>query len=379
MKKRVTCLTLCLVLFAALFSVQAFAEAFGKCGDNVSWSLDTGSGIMTISGTGAMYDYTKKQSFIPDDEEMPVNKAMVKKVIIEKGVTAIGAYAFYNFPNMTEIILPNTMQTIGGSAFLDCSSLDSIYLPASVQSIAAAPELPFIGCPSDMRIFLESEKAPESFPNHWNAWKVYYASGNNQYKELTVCYGYYRNEYNYFAALDGTETDVTLPSNIRKICPGAFSGNKNLKSIDLPLTVKVIEDSAFDSCTALKDVNYEGSMEDALLISFGENNSSLNYADWHFNKPAPAELRLPAHLFTIEEEAFANLGAEKIVVPAFVKFIDSRAFADCANLQLLYFEGSPDVIASDIADGCTNVTVSVVKGSSADTWAKAAGLPVAYH
>jgi hypothetical protein len=376
MKKRVTCLTLCLVLFAALFSVQAFA-AFGKCGDNVSWSLDS-SGVMTISGTGAMYDYTKKQSFIPDDEEMKV-RAMVKKVIIGKGVTAIGAYAFYNFPNLTEIILPNTMQTIGGSAFLDCSSLDSIYLPASVQSVADAPELPFLGCSATMKIFLESAKAPASFPNHWNAWKVYYAFGNNQYKELTVCYGYSRNEYNFFAALDGAETDVTVPSNIRKICPDAFSGNESLTRIYLPRSVKVIEDSAFAGCTALMNVDYEGSMDDALLISFGENNSSLNFADWHFGTAAPAELRLPAHLFTIEEEAFANLGAERIIVPAFVRFIDSRAFADCANLQLLYFEGSPDMIASDIADGCTNVTVSVEQGSSADTWAKDAGLPVVYH
>jgi hypothetical protein len=326
-----------------------------------------------------MYDYTKKQSFIPDDEEMPVNKAMVKKVIIEKGVTAIGAYAFYNFRNLTEIILPNTMKTIGGSAFLDCSSLDSIYLPTSVQSIAAAPELPFIGCSSSMQIFLESENAPTSFPNHWNAWKVYYASGNNQYKELTVCYGYSRNEYNYFAALDGTEQTVTVPTNIRKICPNAFSGNVSLTRINLPSTIRVIENAAFDGCTALKDVYYEGSMEEALLISLGENNSSLNYADWHFGSPAPEELRLPARLFTIEAEAFANLGAERIIVPAAVNFIDSRAFADCANLELLYFEGSPDVIASDIVEGCNKVIVSVEQGSSAYTWAKSVGLPVVYH
>ena len=363
-------MTLCLVLFAALFSVQAFA-AFGKCGDNVSWSLDS-SGVMTISGTGAMYDYTKKEPFIPEG-------LTVRKVIIGKGVTAIGDYAFYNCASLTEIILPNTMQTIGGNAFLGCSSLGSIYIPASVQSIAAAPELPFIGCSASLKIFLETEKAPTSFPKHWNAWKVYYASGNNQYKELTVCYGYSRNEYNFFAALDGTETDVTVPSNIRKICPDAFSGNASLTRIYLPRSVKVIEDSAFAGCTALKDVDYEGSMDDALLISFGENNSSLNYADWHFGSAAPEELRLPARLFAIEAEAFANLGAERIIVPAFVRFIDSRAFADCANLQLLYFEGSPDMIAMDILDGCGNVTVSVEQGSSADSWAKSAGLPVVYH
>jgi len=370
MKKRVTCLTLCLVLFAALFSVQAFA-AFGKCGDNVSWSLDS-NGVMTISGTGPMYDYTKEKPFITD-------KMTVNKVIIGKGVTAVGAYAFYNCQSLTEIILPNTMQTIGGNAFVGCSSLGSIYIPASVQSIAAAPDLPFQGCSASLKIFLETAEAPTSFPAHWNAWKVYYASGNNQYKELTVCYGYSRNEYNFFAALDGAETDVTVPSNIRKICPDAFSGNESLTRIYLPRSVKVIENSAFAGCTALMNVDYEGSMDDALLISFGENNSCLNYADWHFGTPAPAEFRLPARLSTIESEAFANISAEKIIVPAVVRFINSRAFADCSNLQLLYFEGSPDVIAMNILDGCGNVTVSVEQGSSADTWAKSAGLPIIYH
>ena len=129
MKKRVTCLTLCLVLFAALFSIQAFA-AFGKCGDNVRWSLDSDS-VMTISGSGAMYDYTEKEPFIPEG-------LTVRKVIIGKGVTAIGDYTFYNCASLKEIILPSTMRSIGGKAFAGCSSLGGIYLPASVQSIIPA-------------------------------------------------------------------------------------------------------------------------------------------------------------------------------------------------------------------------------------------------
>ena len=44
-----------------------------------------------------------------------------------------------------------------------------------------------------------------------------------------------------------------------------------------------------------------------------------------------------------------------------------------------YFEGSPFSISSDILEGCENVTVSVVKGSSAEKWAIRYGYAVNYH
>ena len=59
--------------------------------------------------------------------------------------------------------------------------------------------------------------------------------------------------------------------------------------------------------------------------------------------------------------------------------IAPRAFADCPNLEILFFEGSPFSIASDILSGCSGVTVSVAQGSSAEKWAKRMNLPIAYH
>ena len=66
---------------------------------------------------------------------------------------------------------------------------------------------------------------------------------------------------------------------------------------------------------------------------------------------------------TIEAEAFAGTNATIIIIPISVDTIESRAFAHCTELQILYFEGSPFSISSDILEGCENVTVSVVKGS----------------
>lgn len=51
-----------LLVFAMLISflpVTARAEGTvgGTCGDNLTWTFDEASGMLTISGTGDMYDY----------------------------------------------------------------------------------------------------------------------------------------------------------------------------------------------------------------------------------------------------------------------------------------------------------------------------------
>ncbi len=114
-------------------------------------------------------------------------------------------------------------------------------------------------------------------------------------------------------------------------------------------------------------------------LTIGSYNNNLNYADWHFEYIAPIEFTLPSDLKIIQTEAFANIKAEKIIIPETVETIESLAFANCGNLQVLYFVGSPIDIASDIISECENVTVSVVQGSTAETWANSLNLNVEYH
>ncbi len=56
--------TLLMLLFtlglAVLLSTAALADdaASGTCGDNLAWVLDRDTGVLTISGTGEMTDYS---------------------------------------------------------------------------------------------------------------------------------------------------------------------------------------------------------------------------------------------------------------------------------------------------------------------------------
>ncbi|MBR5806848.1 MAG: leucine-rich repeat protein [Oscillospiraceae bacterium] len=103
----------------------------GECGDNLTWTLAE-DGTLTISGTGEMYNY--------DSDTVPwySYKDNIIKVVVEEGVTSIGASAFAECKQITEVSLPDSLTSIGVYAFLYCDSLETITIPNNVTSIGWA-------------------------------------------------------------------------------------------------------------------------------------------------------------------------------------------------------------------------------------------------
>ena len=68
--------------------------------------------MLTISGTGAIADYS-------DTSEIPWKdqKKTITKIVIENGITEIGIQAFYDCTNVTEVVFPDTLTTIKRGAF----------------------------------------------------------------------------------------------------------------------------------------------------------------------------------------------------------------------------------------------------------------------
>ena len=97
----------------------------GVCGEDVIWMLDD-DGVLTISGTGDMADYTLEEKAPWYDR-----KDDIVSVNIESGVTSIGEYAFYECTNITNIELPEDVAIIEAEAFSDCGSLTSITFDGS--------------------------------------------------------------------------------------------------------------------------------------------------------------------------------------------------------------------------------------------------------
>lgn len=86
-----------------------------------------------------------------------------------------------------------------------------------------------------------------------------------------------------------------------------------------------------------------------------------------------AELKLPASLLVVEEEAFANVGAAAVILPEGCQRIESRAFAD-SSVTSIKIPASVTSIADDAFAGCA-VTISAPEDSFAMNWAKEHGVP----
>ena len=134
MKKRlilaaVFMVALCVACFA-LFAAEAEAAELGSgvCGDNLTWVL-TDDGTLTISGTGAMKDYSPYGTPWWNDRDT------IKTVIIEEGVTSLGNYAFNWCKQITYISLPDSLTKLGRESLAGCESLISIEIPKNVSQI----------------------------------------------------------------------------------------------------------------------------------------------------------------------------------------------------------------------------------------------------
>ena len=106
-----------------------FAQTFsGQCGYDLYWQY--ANHTLTISGTGAMYDY--------NGNDMPwlLFRDTTDAVVLESGITRIGNNAFNGFVKLGKIDLPRTLTSIGANAFAGCRKLYDIYAYPTVPPVA---------------------------------------------------------------------------------------------------------------------------------------------------------------------------------------------------------------------------------------------------
>lgn len=87
------------------------------------------------------------------------------------------------------------------------------------------------------------------------------------------------------------------------------------------------------------------------------------------------QLKLPAAMLYVAQEAFAgDSSIQAVVAPAGMQIIDSRAFADCANLKCITLPDSVLYIADDAFENSSDVVIFANEGSYAWQWAEEHGM-----
>ena len=228
---------------------------------NLSWSL-TNAGVLTISGNGAIPDYSS-------DNLSPWNEYNVSTVIIEKGVTGIGNYAFYQSgalsiyipdgiveigqnafygSSLISVTLPGTVETIGDNAFRNCANLSSMTVSEGVITIG---DNAFRGCTSlayiDFPASITSVGAG-AFMSCDEITRVRFMPGNGT---VTLGDGLFAQCWKL--------TNVTLPQTADCISNDMFASCTLLSELYIPASVKEIGENPFTSCHSLKYIYFGGS------------------------------------------------------------------------------------------------------------------------
>jgi uncharacterized protein (TIGR02145 family) len=257
-------------------SVSAQTWNCGQYGDNVTATKN--GGTLTISGRGAMKDYDGKAL---ESRPWHESRGTISKIVINDGVATIGAYAFYEFVEITSIPIPNSITSIGQYAIGGCVNMMSIDV----------------------------------------------ASGNSQYssengvlfsKDKTTLIYYPRSKQGAYSIPNGVVNigDATFGSS-------AFSGSKKLTSITIPNSVRSITNSAFNQCNALTSVN------------FGDGVTSIG--DEAFQVcTGLTSVTIPNSVNSIGKSAFQECsGLTSVTIGSNVAVIKEWAFAYCPNLKTI--------------------------------------------
>lgn len=126
-------LAMMLAMCIAMGSTAYAAEQSWTSGDcTVTLSDD---GVMTVSGTGNMADYTGNDPYHGGQPWGRI-KNSVKTLVIEEGVTGIGENGFCYHQNLSRVELPSTLKSIGWGAFVTCADPTNLFIKA-----AEPPEL----------------------------------------------------------------------------------------------------------------------------------------------------------------------------------------------------------------------------------------------
>ena len=285
---------------------------------------------LTISGTGPMGDFPSswgegKPWF--DTIASGLNKApaggsrlCIKELVIEDGITKLGAHAFEAYQNITSISMPNSVIEIGENAFNHCDGVTSIAFSNRLKEIGKTA---FSDCHA-----LTSISLPDSLETIGSS-------------AFSGCYNLSR--------------DLSIPNNVKTIGSGAFSNDTKLNGkLTLGSSVTSIGKSAFGSCRFSGTLTIPDSVtsigESAFNacrftdISLGNRLVEIGKNAFHCSGTYSGHLSIPDSVTTIGERAFSSLGFTSIHLGKSVTTIGASAFINCTSVHSLDIASVPSSI-----------------------------------
>jgi uncharacterized repeat protein (TIGR02543 family) len=211
------------------------------------WSdgRDQGDQNEWTDNTGITWQYTEVGELFCsiDNADPAVGVLEVPEIINGRKVIAIGAYAFYDCSELTEVVLPDNITGIHEYAFSGCTGISSLSIPSGTAYI-------------DDTAFYNSELTA-IIVDHSNA---YYSSYQG------VMYNKFKTVIENFPP--GKDYIETIVPSITTIASGAFATSYKISNIDIPESVTKIEGYAFYECNSITQISLSASIVELDELSF---------------------------------------------------------------------------------------------------------------
>lgn len=318
MKKAILATTILCAVFALFLALAAPAGAqvaySGECGKNVTWTMDTDTGVLTIDGSGAMADYTGAVN-----QPWKAHRYSIRTLSVIGNVTGIGSYAFCECPNLASVSFPKCLASVGEGAFDACDALSAV----SFGGTRAQWKTVSVGSSNE-----PLKKAAVSFLllgegtcGDALGWALY--SDNTMVISGT-------------GAMDDYESNSATPWR---------NNRAQIKKLVIEDGVTSIGDHAFDTCEYIRS---DVSLPDS-VTRIGERA--------FFGLLGPLAVTLGKSVTSIGEKAFLHAGVTSFTVSAkntVYKDIDGVLF-DKAGKTLLCYPKDRQMTAYAIPDGVTQI------------------------
>ncbi len=274
---------LCMIAAIAVLTLAAAAATeTGSCGTGLTYTLDTETGVLTVSGTGT---HIQKPTLS--------DGSLVRSIVIPEGVRSMMYNAFSDCGNLESITIPTTLTTVLAQTFGSCEKLNAVH----ISDLAAWAK----------HSFIDAASSPLYYAHHL------YLNG-----ELV--------------------TEVALPEGTEYLNSYSFAGCTDLVSVTIPARVSSIGLGVFYGCTNLQTIT----VSDDNTMYVCENNVLMDAERTNVISAAPAafsgRFAAPENTVSICEGAFYGCrGLTDVVLGDKVRYIGEGAFADTA-----WYDAQPD-------------------------------------
>ena len=359
-------------------------------------SVSIASGVTSIGSYAFYYCKGLESVTISDSVTDIENDAFLEcvsltNITIPDSVTNIGDSAFQHCKGLKKITIPGSVKRIGDSAFASCyisAGESEIGIEIGLEKVVVQDGVEAIGAFAFYRCKkLNDVTLPDSVTSIGDNAFQYSGLYNDDSEWEALYIGKHLIKADNWALNKNGTSDFAVDPETKTIADNAFSGCECLKSITIPDSVLSIGNQAFSSCTGLTSITipkgvtsigdyvFQNCCDLAEIKVAAENNAYCSENGVLYDKEKteiicfPKEKQdtvfdIPGSVISIATGAFSDcLNLTGITIPNGVSSIGDYAFYECSGLTSIIIPDGVPSLGLKAFYGCSSLESVTIPNS----------------